>query len=145
MSFLLTKLRGLYRVMADGAALPDVPAINFIAGTSGTIGASYNAAKNRIDVTLPIGSMEADPLTYVVRTNHGDIAVAAIEATDIVAAQITTTGDATIGGGLGLFGATPPSVKPTITGSRSSATVAVLAQLLTDLAAAGIIKDSTTS
>jgi len=37
-----------------------------------------------------------------------------------------------------------PSTPPVITGSRGGATVAVLTALLTTLAAAGIIKDSTT-
>jgi|GEM_PF-2294103 len=37
-----------------------------------------------------------------------------------------------------------PSTAPVITGSRGGATVAVLTLLLTTLAAAGIIKDSTT-
>lgn len=37
-----------------------------------------------------------------------------------------------------------PATPPTITGSRGGATVAVLTALLTALAGAGIIKDSTT-
>jgi hypothetical protein len=80
MSWILTKLRGLYRVMADGASLPDVPALNFIVGGSGSLGAAYNSAKNRIDVTLPAVSAEAVPNTVVARDANGDIAVEGITA-----------------------------------------------------------------
>jgi hypothetical protein len=49
------------------------------------------------------------------------------------------------GGSLGIFGATAPTSKPAITGSRGSATAAVLALLLTAAASYGFITDSTTA
>jgi hypothetical protein len=142
MSWLLTKLRGVYRVMADGVALPDVPAINFIASTPGTIGAVYNAAKNRIDVTLPFGSTSPDSDTFVLRDPHGDIEANEVRADVVSAHFLNLTQDATIGGGVGQFGAPAPSVKPDITGSRGGN--AALANLLNALAASGAIKNSTT-
>lgn len=56
-----------------------------------------------------------------------------------------TSKAAAIAGGLGVFGTTPPTVKPTITGSRGSATAAVLAALLTALNATGLVQDGTTA
>lgn len=60
-------------------------------------------------------------------------------------AIITATGKLQASAGLSAFGVTPPSSRPAITGSRGSATAAVLASLLTALAATGIITDSTTA
>lgn len=132
MSWLLTKLRGLYRVMVDGAALPDVPAINFTSAAGATVGAAYNAAKNRIDITLPFGAITGDADTFVIRDGDGGV----------TAASLVVTGGATLGGGLGAFGASAPTVKPIITGSRGGN--AAVANLLTTLATMGIVKDSTT-
>lgn len=47
--------------------------------------------------------------------------------------------------GLGVWGKTPPSSQPTITGSRGGATAAVLAALLTAIHNTGIIVDGTTA
>ena len=49
------------------------------------------------------------------------------------------------GAGIGAFGAVPPASRPVVTGSRGGATAAVLAQLLSALAAAGLVTDSTTA
>jgi len=49
-------------------------------------------------------------------------------------------GSLSVNNGLGVFGSTPPSSKPTVTGSRGSN--AALASLLTALAACGLITDS---
>jgi hypothetical protein len=57
----------------------------------------------------------------------------------------SANGGVTMSQGLGIFGATPPTSRPSITGSRSGATAAVLETLLTALAAAGIVTDNTTS
>jgi hypothetical protein len=103
MSWFFTKLRGLYLVMANGAALPEVPTLNFGSSTTGTVGAVYNPAKNRIDITLPLGSPEADPNTYVVRNNHGDITAAELDA-DQVFANGATFNDVTIGDELTMNG-----------------------------------------
>ncbi len=143
MSWLLTKLRGIYRVMADGAALPDVPAVNFVASAPGVaVGAIYNAAKNRIDITLPFGSTSADADTFVVRDPHGDVETNELRADVVTANLMALAQSATMGGGLGLFGAAAPPVKPTITGSRGGN--AALANLLVVLATMGFVKDSST-
>ena len=47
--------------------------------------------------------------------------------------------------GLSAWTVTPPTSRPTITGSRSGATVSVLAQILAALSATGLLLDSTTS
>lgn len=104
MSFLFDKLRGFYLAMANGAALPEAPTLNFISDTAGTVGASYNASKNRIDITLPIGSTEADANTYVVRTNHGDVAVNELDADNVIANggqfdDVTIADELTMNGG----------------------------------------------
>jgi hypothetical protein len=49
MSWILTKLRGVYRVLSNGVPRPDVSTINFGAGLS----AAYNAVAQRIDVSIP--------------------------------------------------------------------------------------------
>jgi hypothetical protein len=59
--------------------------------------------------------------------------------------KLTNAGALTTTAGLGVFGATPPAARPTITGSRGSATATVLASLLTALNAAGLLTDSTTA
>jgi hypothetical protein len=61
-----------------------------------------------------------------------------------LAIETAGTAGSLLGGPLGVNGATPPT-KPTITGSRSGATAAVLAQVLTALATAGWFTDSTTA
>ena len=48
-------------------------------------------------------------------------------------------------GGFAVWGTTPPSYKPTITGSRSGATATVLEAVLQALQGAGLLTDSTTS
>lgn len=151
-TWLLTKLRGLYRVLADGIPMPDVPTINFVASLYGTTGAAYDSVNNRITVTLPLGSVASDPDTFVMRDGDAGISCTYLTAVnDISCQEFTASSDATVGGalhvssGVGQFGAASPTVKPIITGSRSGATVAVVAQLLTVLAASGTFTNSTTS
>ena len=65
-------------------------------------------------------------------------------------ASISKNGDAVFRSvkstnGISAFGVTPPATRPAITGSRGSATVAVLTALLTALDATGVITDSTTA
>lgn len=150
-TWLLTKLRGVYRVLADGIALPDVPTINVIASAVGTVGAAYDSVHNRIDITLPFGAVAADPDTYVVRDGDGNVAAVNVSASGTVETDgLTTTGAATVGtsltvvGHLGANGKAAAAPTP-ITGSRSGATVAVVTALLADLDARGLITNSTTS
>jgi hypothetical protein len=55
------------------------------------------------------------------------------------------TGNLDVGKGLGVWGTFAPASQPTISGSRGSATAAVLASLLTALAATGLIVDGTSA
>jgi hypothetical protein len=94
MSFLLTKLRGVYRVLSGAVPLPDVPAINFGAGLS----AVYNAVAQRIDVTvaelvesLHVVGLEVDEEALFDEGLHAD---GPIVATDGVQAnEVTLSGD----------------------------------------------------
>lgn len=225
MSLLFDKLRGLYLVMANGAALPDVPTLNFITSTAGTVGAAFNPGKKRIDITLPVGSASADPSTYVIRDASGNVTVATLAADNIGAplgtissltadtianaatgaptsgfirwaatglhgiwaksvaaasvrvlefdptsATITAGNDANaplvelragpsgllnfyVNGslrlsisqtGIGMNGKSPNASAFTVSGSRSTATVAVLSSLLTALDGSGILVNNTT-
>lgn len=147
MSWLLTKLRGVYRVMANGAALPDVPAINFSVSPLLAVGAVYDSVKNRINVTLPFGAVTPDLDTFVIRGGDGEVTAHGLVSTGDaeVDGALLVLGTASVGGGVGQFGSPAPALKPDITGSRSGATVAVIAQILTVLAANGTLKNSTTS
>ena len=58
---------------------------------------------------------------------------------------VTSGGGLEIAGGLGAFGTTPPSSRPSITGSRGAATAAVLESTLQALQAAGLLTDNTTA
>ena len=78
---------------------------------------------------------------WVVGTGGGDATISASvdPAGNLVAKTVKSSG------GVSAFGATPPSSKPTITGSRGGATASVLQQLLSAMSAAGFITDSTTA
>lgn len=85
-----------------------------------------------------------------VASHSGSVALGAFAATTAAGrCNIGTIGSGTndldlqIGKGLGIFGATPPSSKPTVTGSRGGN--AALASLLTTLAVAGHFTDSTSA
>ena len=58
---------------------------------------------------------------------------------------VESGGGVQLAAGLGVFGATPPASRPAITGSRSSATAAVLELTLQALQAAGLLTDSTSA
>lgn len=63
----------------------------------------------------------------------------------IVNGNMSVSGATSLTQGLGVFGTTPPSTAPTITGSRGGATATVLQSLLSALSACGLIIDSTTA
>lgn len=101
MSWLLTKLRGVYLVMVNGEALPEVPTLNIVSSAGGSAGVVYNAPLNRIDITIPFGAVPADPDTYVIRDGDGNIEGENVTAiSSLAGAGLGVTGDATIGGGL---------------------------------------------
>lgn len=58
---------------------------------------------------------------------------------------VTAGGSVKATGGIAAFGVSPPSSRPSITGSRGSATASVLAQVLTAMAGAGLLIDNTTA
>jgi hypothetical protein len=59
--------------------------------------------------------------------------------------SVPQAGNISMAGAIASWGVTPPSSQPTVTGSRGSATAAVLAQVLTILAAKGDLVDATTA
>lgn len=148
-TWLLTKLRGIFQILADGIPLPDVPTLNFIASAVGVVGAVYDSVNNRINITLPLGTVNADPDTWVVRDGDGNIAGVNVTASGTVETDaLVTSGAADIGaalrvvGGLGVHGTTPIA-KGAVTGSRGGN--AALASLLTYLATRGHLTDSTSA
>lgn len=77
---------------------------------------------------------------------HDDTGAALTIALNITRATgLTTVLVLKSAGGLSAFGVTPPTSRPAISGSRSSATATVLGSLLTALNATGLITDSTTA
>lgn len=130
------------------------------AGSSNPVSAVNMTAGHVIDFSggAALNSAPGRPMAY----NSGTTALEYKSGSTVLfsvsdVGAISTSGSAVVAGGLsagfaikagtGLaaFNQTPPASRPTITGSRGSATAAVLTQLLTALSATGIILDSTTA
>jgi hypothetical protein len=114
-------------------------------------GGSVTGISITVPEYYPVGSTPANPVTLLGAAGSKTLAVNFAYTTATTLALQPSGGPTTVGGtlkttgGVSAFGATPPASKPAITGSRGSATATVLASLLTALAAAGFITDSTTA